>query len=79
MGDHRETHEKVAIKKIIDVFRSAGDARYRHPLLGGTDALQSSHTLREIRLLKHFKHPHVRSIDPSPLPLRPLTPRRSST
>ena len=28
MADHRETHDKFAIKKIIDVFRSAGDARY---------------------------------------------------
>lgn len=27
MADHRDTHEKVAIKKIIDVFRSASDAR----------------------------------------------------
>lgn len=40
-----ETGEKVAIKKIYDIFRNNG--------------IDAKHTLREIRLLKQMKHENV--------------------
>lgn len=46
-GENLETHEKVAIKKITKAF---------------ANIVETKRTLREVKLLRHFKHANIISI-----------------